>query len=98
MNSYKVLSVCGSGVATSTLAAAKLSEGLASRGISIDVMECKMTEVKSKVDSYAPDVIIYTTNVDEDACQGVPHFSALPFLTGIGQDELVQAVADQLAK
>lgn len=96
MKNYKVLSVCGSGVATSTLAATKLGEGLEKYGIKIDVMECKMTEVRSKVDLYKPDVIINTTSVDENSCQGIRHFSAIPFLTGINQEKLIEDIAEYL--
>ncbi|WP_171025423.1 MtlR transcriptional regulator [Enterococcus faecium] len=98
MKIYKVLSVCGSGVATSTLAATKLSEGLEKFDIDIEVMECKMTEVKSKVDSYSPDVIINTTEVNKDDCKGIEVFSAVPFLTGMGEEQLIENVANYLTK
>jgi PTS system galactitol-specific IIB component len=96
MRKFKVLSVCGTGIATSTVAAEKTKEMLSKRGISVDVIECKVTEVSSKVDSVKPDIIVHTTPVSDDASNGIKKFFGLPFLTGIGMDQLSDKIAEYL--
>lgn len=96
MRKFKVLSVCGTGVATSVVAAEKTKEMLSKRGISVDVVECKCTEVSSKVDILKPDVIIHTTPVSDAASKGIKKFLGLPFLTGIGTEQLSDKIAEYL--
>lgn len=96
MRNFKILSVCGTGVATSTVAAKKTKELLAKKGINVDVIECKVTEVTVRVEAVKPDVILHTTPVTDKEAKGIKKFLGLPFLTGIGMDALVDQIADYL--
>lgn len=96
MRNFKVLSVCGTGVATSTVAAKKTKEMLAKKGISVDVIECKVTEISIKIDNIHPDIIVHTTPVSDDAANGIKKFFGLPFLTGVGMEALVDKIAEYL--
>lgn len=92
MSKFKILAVCGTGVATSTVAAEKCKEMLIKKGLDVDVTECKAIEVASKVDMFKPDVIVHTTPVSDEAAKGVKKFAGLPFLTGIGIDKLTDEI------
>jgi len=96
MRNFKVLSVCGTGIATSTVAAKKTKEMLAKRGINVEVIECKVTEIDIKIDNIKPDVIVHTTPVSDEAAKGIKKFFGLPFLTGMGTDALVDKIAEYL--
>jgi PTS system galactitol-specific IIB component len=93
---FKILSVCGTGVATSTVAAETLKEKLKLKGFDVVVKECKAAEVKTNVELFKPALIINTTPVSDEAASGVKKFSGLPFLTGVGVDKLVNSIIDYL--
>lgn len=93
MKKFRILSVCGTGVATSTVAAEKCRELLKERGLSVEVIECKAAEVPSKIDTFMPDVIVHTTPVSDSNTKGLKKFLAIPFLTGIGMDALADNIA-----
>jgi PTS system galactitol-specific IIB component len=93
---YNILSVCGTGVATSTVAAETCKTKLKAKGIDVEVKECKATEVKTNVELFRPDVIVNTTPISDEATKGVKKFNGIPFLTGVGIDNLVNSIADYL--
>lgn len=93
---YKILTVCGTGVATSTVAAETCKEKLKAKGIDVEVKECKAVEVKTNVELFRPDAIVNTTPVSDEASGKVKKFNGIPFLTGIGIDKLVDSIADYL--
>ncbi|CAN5574593.1 PTS sugar transporter subunit IIB [soil metagenome] len=90
----RILVACGTGMATSTAAAESLREGLEDQGISVEISQCKISELKSQVDSFEPHVIVTTAKVDGD--YGVPVFSGQPFLTGVGEEEVVEDIAQTI--
>jgi PTS system galactitol-specific IIB component len=96
MKTFRVLTVCGTGIATSTVAAEKCKEMLKERGLDIEVIECKATEVESKIPVFQPDVIVHTTILGASVAQDVKKFRGLAFLTGIGMDKLADEIADYL--
>lgn len=96
MRKFKVLTVCGTGIATSTVAAEKTKEMLKARGLEVEVIEAKASEVPSKVQVFNPDVIVHTTPVSESAAPGIKKFRGLQFLTGIGMDKLADEIAEYL--
>lgn len=86
----RILVACGTGMATSTAAAESLRESLEEQGISVEIAQCKVSELNSQVDSFEPHVIVTTAKVSDDF--GVPVFSGQPFLTGIGEEEVVEDI------
>lgn len=96
MRVFKILTVCGTGIATSTVAAEKCKELLNRRGLTIDAIECKATEVESKVPVYQPDAIVNTTILGENIVPEVKKFRGLAFLTGIGMEDLADEIAAYL--
>ncbi len=86
----RILVACGTAIATSTVVAKAIEEGLAARGIQVVTRQCKAAEVPSLASEY--DLVVTTTPVPQNL--GVPVIQTLAFLTGIGKDE----VLDQIAK
>lgn len=93
---YRVMSVCGTGIATSTVASEKTKEMLKARGLEVEVIECKVLEVASKIPVYKPHVIVHTTPVSDKAACGVKKFPGIAFLTGIGMDKIADDIAAYL--
>jgi PTS system galactitol-specific IIB component len=96
MRTFRVLTVCGTGIATSTVAAEKCKEMLVSRGLNIEAIECKATEVESKIPIFQPDVIVHTTILGADVGKDVKKFRGLAFITGIGMEKLADEIAEYL--
>ncbi len=90
----RILVACGTGIATSVLAANKIKQLLNARGIRVETLECKAVEVKSRVPTFRPDAIVSTTPVPPGS--DVKVFSGIPLLTGIGADTLADEVAAYL--
>ena len=89
----KVLIICGTGVATSTVVAAKVREHLVSHGIEASVDQGKVMDlVGGKVQA---DLIVATTDVP--ASVTVPVVRALPLLTGVGQEAVLDEILQQLS-
>jgi PTS system galactitol-specific IIB component len=90
--SKRVLIVCGTGIATSTVVADKVRRHLESRGIAATVDQTKVTELHRGAKGY--DVIVATTQVRGDI--DVPVVAGLPFLTGIGVEAALAEVESHL--
>ena len=88
----KVLVICGTGVATSTVVATKVKEYLADRGIEAVVDQGKVMDLVSEAPE--ADVIVATTEVP--ASVTVPVVAALPLLIGVGEEEVLAEVAARL--
>jgi len=84
----RILVVCGTGIATSTVVARKLEEKLKEEGIDIETRQCKVVEVESMLENV--DLIVATTPVPDDI--KVPVIRTLAFLTGIGEDEAIEEI------
>ncbi|MGB4681032.1 MAG: PTS sugar transporter subunit IIB [Dethiobacteria bacterium] len=94
MKRVKILVVCGSGVATSMHAAYKLREYLEKENLNVSIDGCGNNELPYRAESY--DIIVSNAQVTVDLGKSV--FSAVPLLTGIGEKELVQQIADTVRK
>ncbi len=90
----KILVACGTGIATSTMAAKKLEGALKERGLDkeITINQCKVAELPFKANEY--DLIVVTSRVAQDI--KVPVVQGLPFLTGVGMDKTVDEIIEKL--
>ena len=91
----KIIVACGSGIATSTVARNALEEKLKEKGIDatqVSMDQTSIPQLRSKADQF--DLAITTGKLTEDI--DVPILNGLPFLTGIGEDALVEKVIDVL--
>ncbi|KXG74653.1 Galactitol-specific phosphotransferase enzyme IIB component [Fervidicola ferrireducens] len=94
MNAKKVIVACGTGIATSTVVADKISEACKKEGISVNIIQCKVTELRSYADG--ADLIVSTTILKDKF--DVPVINGLPFITGIGEERAIQDIINVLKK
>ncbi len=89
---YRILVACGTGVATSTHVATRLREELARRGIVVTTTQCRLQDVG--VNLAGIDLIVTTSKIEKT--YEVPLFNGIPFLTGVGLEQLLDKIADTL--
>jgi PTS system galactitol-specific IIB component len=87
-----ILVACGTAIATSTVVARAIEEGLEERGLYVNIRQCKAAEVPSLVAD--ADLIVATTPVSVD--KDIPIIQTLAFLTGIGKEEVIEQIVDYL--
>ncbi|SEC40975.1 PTS system IIB component, Gat family [Nocardioides exalbidus] len=88
----KILVICGTGVATSTMVATSIKDHLAGQGIEAQVTQGKVMDLLSGTPDV--DLIVATTTVPDTVT--VPVVAGLPFLTGIGQDATLAEIVGHL--
>lgn len=89
MKKVKILVVCGSGVATSMHVAYKLRNYLEKEKLNVNIDGCGNNELPYRAGNY--DIIVSNTQVTIETNK--PVFSAVPLLTGIGEKEVVEQIA-----
>ncbi|NOX61970.1 MAG: PTS sugar transporter subunit IIB [Chloroflexi bacterium] len=87
-----VLVSCGTAIATSTVVAKAIEESMRERGIPVVTRQCKAAEIRSHLSGV--DLIVTTTPLPDNL--GVPVVKALPFLTGIGKEEVLNEIEEKL--
>ncbi len=88
-----ILVACGSGVATSTIAAAEIRDICEEYGIkNYTISKCSMTEMPSQSDNFD---IVFTTNNYRGKISK-PLISVTGFITGINTKELKEKVGQKL--
>jgi PTS system galactitol-specific IIB component len=88
----RVLVICGTGVATSTVVATRVREHCESEGIDVTVTQGKVMDLLSG--AHDVDLIVATTQVPDSV--RVPVVAGLPFLTGVGVDQALADVVREL--
>lgn len=88
----KVIVACGTGIATSTVVCVKIKEALAKANVQADIVQCKVSEIESKISG--ADLIVTTTSYSNPT---VPVIRALSFLTGMGMDQDIKKIVDILS-
>lgn len=90
-----ILVACGSGVATSTLAADEVKSVCAEYGITaFKINKCSMDELSSEM-AHA-DIVLTTNNYKGDI--GKPHMSVAGFVTGINEGALRKKLGELLTE
>ncbi|HHY94038.1 MAG TPA: PTS sugar transporter subunit IIB [Firmicutes bacterium] len=87
-----ILVVCGSGIATSTAAALELKEKLEERGLQVKVKQTDVFSIGANLEGV--DLIASTCAIKGDF--GVPVVNAVPLLTGIGTEEVIDEIVRRL--
>ena len=93
MRKKRVLVVCGTGIATSTVVAEKVANALRSHGIDAELIQCKVTEVPNYLSD--TDLIVATTVVGDT--RGVPVVPAVSLLTGVGEQQVIDKIVQALS-
>lgn len=89
----KVLIICGTGVATSTVVAQKVRQHLQSAGVQATVEQGKVMDLVGH--GTDADLVVATTDVP--ASVTVPVIRALPLLTGMGEAQVLDEITAALA-
>lgn len=88
----KLLVICGTGVATSTVVAVKINEFLLEQGISVAITQGKVMDIVRGIEGY--DLIVSTTPIPKTVT--IPVIPGISFLTGIGVENTLKEIADAL--
>lgn len=91
---YRILVACGTGAATSTHVAVRLKEELHLRGIDVITTQCTLQDVEHSLTGM--DIVVTTSKVEDD--YDIPLFTGIPFLTGMGTDQLLDQIVNALKK
>jgi PTS system galactitol-specific IIB component len=86
MAKKRILVACGTSIATATHAANAALETAKAAGFDVEVAQCKAAEIRGKIQTFNPHVIIAMTPVPSDL--GIPVLNGVPFLSGVGIDQL----------
>ncbi len=86
--------VCATGIATSSMLRVKVQDYLESKGIDIEVFQYRVAEMFPE--RITADVIVATTSMPPEVTEKFTVISGLPLLTGIGEEETLEAIANAL--
>lgn len=88
----KVIVACGGAVATSTIAANKVTELCHAHGIDVQICQCRISEIESNLEGAS--LIVPTGRLKRDF--GVPVVAGTPFISGVGVEKVEAAILDAL--
>jgi len=90
----KLLIMCGTGIATSTIVTGKVKTWLTENGLDnkVKLFQSKISEELSRIDDY--DIIVSTTLVPDNIKSKV--IDGVPLLTGIGKDAMFEKIKTQI--
>lgn len=91
----RVLVACGNGIATSTVVATKIREKCEENGVAVMVNQCKLLEVEVKADDYD---LLVTTGKFTGGKVNIPVIGAISLLTGMGEEETLNTILEELKK
>jgi len=89
----KVLVICGTGIATSTVVAIRIREFCATRNIPVEVSQGKVMDIVRGIEGY--DLIVATTPIPSKI--DIPVIQGLPFLTRVGVEATLEKIAQALS-
>jgi len=88
----KIIVACGSGVATSTVIASKVEDILKRNGLKGEIIQCSLSEVSNNLKGVA----LVVTSMGRLEAKDVPVIVALPYITGIGIEEIDKKIENVL--
>lgn len=90
----KIIVACGGAVATSMIAAKKVEELCRQHGIEAEICQLRISEVEANLEGTA--LIVATVRAKKE--YGVPLVSGMPFITGIGAEEMQDRILGILGR
>lgn len=92
----KLLIICGTGIATSTVVKGKVMEWLKENNLDneVQLFQSKVSDEINSLDNY--DVVVSTTIVPDHLQDKV--INGVPLLTGVGKDEFFAELKKQLTE
>lgn len=97
----KLIVACGSGVATSTTIAEKIRSKFEADGIDYPVEAVDYKSIMQELPGAS--IYVYIAKPDDEVLQeaerlGVPVYAGVPFLTGMGADEIYENIVNETRK
>lgn len=92
----KVLTICGSGVVTSSMIAHKIVEMFKDYNYDVTAVEANPSEVESYVMRDKYDFIAYASPIFDSF--GIPAIKAMGLITGMGDDQFMEEALEILKK
>ena len=93
MATKRILVICGTGVATSTVVVSKIRDYCKANGFDVVISQGAVADtLRGNLNA---DFIVATTQVPNSV--GIPVIAGLPFLTGIGLDAVYAQIAEQIS-
>lgn len=92
----KILTVCGSGIVTSSMIANKITEMLEDEGYEVSAMESNPSELATYLLRDKYDLVAYASPIDENDLNGTPALPAIGLITGRGDDEFKEKALEIL--
>jgi PTS system galactitol-specific IIB component len=86
--------VCATGIATSTMLRLKVEKYLEEKGIEARVLQYRVTEISTE--RMQADVIVSTTDIPPEFGAIATVINGISLITGIGQDQTLQQIAQAL--
>lgn len=90
----RIIVACGGAVATSTVVAYKVVNLCKENDIEVDIIQCRISEIANNLTGVS--LIMPTSRVNRD--YGIPVISGMPFISGVGEEELKSKILDVLKK
>lgn len=94
--SIKLLTVCGSGIVTSSMLANKLTDMFEEEGYEVTAMEANPSELATYVSREKYDLVAYASPINESDLNGTPALPAIGLITGLGEDEFLEQALEIL--
>jgi len=94
LKKVKIVVVCATGMATSTMAATKLSRELYSHDIEACITKGQISNLDALVSMGKPDFIVATAVTKRE--MGVPVFDGIPLLSNRGLDDFYRKILDYI--
>lgn len=91
MRKIKIITVCGSGVVSSTMVANKLKNQIEDeKGYQVETTEANPGQLEALMSSGSYDIIVALTPVNKK--YNIPVIDGIGYLTGFGEDEVMQKI------
>jgi len=90
----RIIVACGGAVATSTVAAKKITELCKREGIDAEIIQCRVSEIASNCENV--NLIVTTAKVKKN--YGIPLENGMAFVSGIGIPETEEKILRHLIK
>lgn len=101
MKNNRLIVACGSGVATSTTIAEKIKRMFENDNIDFPVEAVDYKSIMSELNNTS--IYVYIAKPDDDVLQkaeelGIDVYAGVPFLTGMGADEIYTDILESIKK
>ncbi|MGC8979369.1 PTS sugar transporter subunit IIB [Caldisericum sp.] len=93
---FKIIVACGTGIATASAAAESLRSRFESMGIKADFAKCGIQDAIIMIKNGSYDLLVSTAGIPSEV--KIPSVSGVPFLTGIGVEEVINQIVEILNK